>query len=123
MSAGWVRKDLKVPKALSQWMPENAKLRRGRCLTRWERDAKLAGMDQDLESMAVDKAQWRDMLSLLVPLTHVAVMTMMIFSHNKLSNTDPLMGSNYRCNLQTNVLVSDVCEFAELQDPSSSRIP
>ena len=26
----------------------------------------VAGLDQDLESMASDKAQWRDMLALLV---------------------------------------------------------
>jgi len=59
-----------LPKALLQWRPENAKRRRGRCRTRWrddvERNAKLAGIDQDLESMAVDKAQWWDMLALLV---------------------------------------------------------
>ena len=60
----------KAPKALSQWRPANAKRRRGRCHTRWrdavERDARLAGLDQDLESMASDRAQWRDMLALLV---------------------------------------------------------
>ena len=58
-------------KALSQWRPENAKRRRGRCRTRWkdavERDVRQAGLDQDLEPMASDKAQWRDMLALLVP--------------------------------------------------------
>ena len=60
----------RLPKALSQWRPENAKRRRGRCRTRWrdavKRDARLAGIDQDLESMASDRAQWRDMLELLV---------------------------------------------------------
>ena len=60
----------RLPKALSQWRPENAKRRRGRCRTRWrdavERDARLAGIDQDLESMASDRAQWLDMLALLV---------------------------------------------------------
>ena len=58
----------RLPKALSQWRPENAQRRRGKCRTRWidalERDAKLAGMDQDLESTAADRAQWRDMLAL-----------------------------------------------------------
>ena len=46
----------RLPKALSQWRPENAKRRRGRCRTRWrdavERDARLAGIDQNLECMA-----------------------------------------------------------------------
>ena len=60
----------RLPKALSQWRLENAKRRRGRCRTRWkdavERDARLAGLDQELESMASDRAQWRDMLALLV---------------------------------------------------------
>ena len=45
-------------KALLEWIPENEKRKRGRCRTRWrdtvERDARLAGMDQDLESMAAD---------------------------------------------------------------------
>ena len=58
------------PKAISQWRPENAKRRKGRYHTRWrdavERDARLAGIDQDLESMASDRAQWQDMLALLV---------------------------------------------------------
>ena len=58
----------RLPKALSRWRPENAKRRRGRCRTRWkdavERDARLAGLDQDLESMASDRAKWRDMLAL-----------------------------------------------------------
>ena len=40
------------------------------CRTRWrdavERYARLAGIDQDLESMESDRAQWRDMLALLV---------------------------------------------------------
>ena len=53
-----------------EWRPENAKRRRGRSHTRWrdavERDARLAGIDQDLESMASDRAQWLDMLALLV---------------------------------------------------------
>ena len=39
-----------------QWRPENAKRRRGRCRTRWrdavERDARLAGIDQNLECIA-----------------------------------------------------------------------
>ena len=43
----------RLPKALSPWRPENAKRRRGRCRTRWrdavERDARLAGIDQDQE--------------------------------------------------------------------------
>ena len=60
----------RLSKALSQWRPENAKRRRGRCRTRWrdavERDARLAGIDQNLESMPSDRAQWRDMLALLV---------------------------------------------------------
>ena len=60
----------RLPKALSQWRTENAKRRRGRCRTRWrdavERDATLAGLDQDLESMASDRAQRWDMLALLV---------------------------------------------------------
>ena len=61
----------RLPKALlSQRRSGNAKQRRGRCRNRWidavARDAKLAGMDQDLESTAADKAQWRDMLVLLV---------------------------------------------------------
>ena len=50
--------------------PENAKRRRGRSHTRWrdvvERDARLAGIDQELESVASDRAQWRDILALLV---------------------------------------------------------
>ena len=50
----------RLPKALSQWRPENAKQRRGRCRTRWrdavEHDARLAGIDQDVESMASDRA-------------------------------------------------------------------
>ena len=45
-------------------------MKKGRRHTRWrdavERDARLAGLDQDLESMASDRAQWRDMLALLV---------------------------------------------------------
>ena len=49
---------------------ENMKQRRGRCHTWWrdavEHDAKLARIDQDLESMAADKVQWQDMLALLV---------------------------------------------------------
>ena len=60
----------RLSKALSQWRPENAKRRRGRCRTWWrdavERDARLAGIDQDLESMPSDRAQWQDMLALLV---------------------------------------------------------
>ena len=72
----------RLPEALSQWRPGIAKRRRGRCRTRWidavERDAKLAGMDQDLESMAADRAQWRDMLTLLVSKHHVAKMMMMM---------------------------------------------
>ena len=43
----------RLPKALSQWRPENAKRRRERCRTRWrdavECEARLAGIDQDLE--------------------------------------------------------------------------
>ena len=68
----WVSKmsQERLPKALSQWRPENVKRRRGRCRTRWkdavESDARLAGLDQDLESMASDRAQWRDMLALFV---------------------------------------------------------
>ena len=68
----WVSKmsQERLPKALSQWRPENAKRRRERCRTRWrdavERNARLAGLNQDLESMASDRAQWRDMLALLV---------------------------------------------------------
>ena len=69
MSAGWVTEE-RLPKALSQWRPENAKRRRGRCRTRWrdavERDARLAGIDQNPQCMASDRAQWRDMLTLLV---------------------------------------------------------
>ena len=61
----------RLPKALSQWRPENEKRRKGRYRTRWrdavERNARLAGIDQDLESMASDRrAQWRDMFALLV---------------------------------------------------------
>ena len=68
----WVSKmcQERLPKALSQWRPENAKRRRERWRTRWrdavERNARLAGLNQDLESMASDRAQWRDMLALLV---------------------------------------------------------
>ena len=40
------------------------------CRTRWrdavERDARLAGIDQDLESMASDRPQQQDMFALLV---------------------------------------------------------
>ena len=61
----------RLPIALSQWRPENAKRRRGRCRTRWrdavERDARLVGIDQDLEFMASDRARWWDMLAVLVP--------------------------------------------------------
>ena len=54
-----------------EWRPGNAKRKRGRtCRTRWrdtmEREANLAGMDQDLESMAADRAQWWDMFALMV---------------------------------------------------------
>ena len=61
----------RLPKALSQWRPENAKRSsKRRCCTQWrdamELNAGLAGIDQDLDSMASDKAQWRDMLALLV---------------------------------------------------------
>ena len=31
-----------------------------------ECDARLAGIDEDLESMASDRVQWQDMLALLV---------------------------------------------------------
>ena len=36
-----------------------------------ERDANLAGMDQDLESATADRAQWRDMFALVVSQHHV----------------------------------------------------
>ena len=41
-----------------------------------ECDAKLARMDQDLESMATDRAQWQYMLTLLLSKRHAVMMTM-----------------------------------------------
>ena len=67
-----VKKYLKTPiSRQQQWRSENAKRRRGRCRTRWrdavECDARLAArIHQDVESMASDRAQWRDVLALLV---------------------------------------------------------